>query len=102
MSKGLVHNTFDYYKKLFQTSSTINFNDPTDSLLNDKKKHFTYYSSDTHWNRYGGFKGHQALIAEIKKSFPDLPIIQEEDLIINEFTSPGGDLSILLGLRNIY
>jgi alginate O-acetyltransferase complex protein AlgJ len=101
-SNGVGYNSYEYYKNLFQKNSNIDFIDPVDSLLNGKKKRFVYYSNDTHWNQYGAFKGYQALMVEIKKSFPELTIIQENDLTINENSQRIGDLSILLGLPRAF
>lgn len=99
---GLGVNRLDLYKQHLKLFAGIDIIDPTDSLIAAKKRHEDYYTTDTHWNLYGGYKGYQVLMQEIVKDFPQLQPIQESDLKIDTFYSNEGDLAGMIGLHDIY
>lgn len=96
------HCRLDYYKKEILSQTNAKIIDPTDSLYVGKKRKDVYFSTDTHWNLYGGFLGYQALMDVMMKDFPQLHKMQESDFEISESFSREGDLSGMLSLNNIY
>jgi hypothetical protein len=99
---GFGHNSLDYYKQLFERNGVIKIIDPSDSLLEARKRRDVYYSTDTHWNLYGGFKGYQKLMLEIQKDFPAIHVFHENEFIISDTLSTEGDLSGMLNLNKVY
>ncbi|HPI53114.1 MAG TPA: hypothetical protein PLU10_00410 [Chitinophagaceae bacterium] len=99
---GVGHNRLDFYKKILAQSSPVQIIDPTDSLYVAKLKKDVYYTTDTHWNLYGGFKGYQCLMTAIQKDFPELTMMREEDFKISEQFIEEGDLASMLALNSIY
>jgi len=95
-------NRLDYYKAHLLNNYNFKLIDPTDSLLAAKKRRDVYYTTDTHWNLYGGFKGYQVLMNEMVKDFPQLQPAKEEDFIITEETTPRGDIAGLIGLQDVF
>lgn len=71
--------------------------------LNKEKKNLVYWKTDTHWNEYGGYIGYKKLIEEIRKDFPDIEGIKEDELNIDLKPYDDGDLLGMLNLDfNIY
>lgn len=99
---GVGHNRLDFYKKILAQSSPVQIIDPTDSLYVAKLKKDVYYTTDTHWNLYGGFKGYQCLMTAILKDFPSLTMMREEDFEISDHFVEEGDLASMLALNSIY
>lgn len=99
---GVGHNRLDFYKKILTQSSPVQIIDPTDSLYVAKLKKDVYYTTDTHWNLYGGFKGYQCLMTAILKDFPSLTMMREEDFEISDHFVEEGDLATMLALNSIY
>lgn len=99
--EGYGYNLLKYYSELFLESGLLNVINPTDSLLSGRKVQDVYFNTDTHWNFWGGFKAYEAIISEMKKSFPDMNAIREEDLELKESLSSYGDLSIMLGINEM-
>lgn len=100
--QGVGHNRLDFYKKILAQSSPVQIIDPTDSLYVAKLKKDVYYSTDTHWNLFGGFKGYQCLMTAIQKDFPELTMMREEDFKVSEQFINEGDLASMLALNSIY
>jgi SGNH hydrolase-like domain, acetyltransferase AlgX len=96
------HNRLDFFKRMITEQTKAHFVDPTEALQQAKNKKDVYYSTDTHWNLYGGFIGYQTLMAEIIKDFPMLKPAVEEDFHIGERFISEGDLSSMIALQDIY
>jgi len=88
----------DYIKK----HSTIYIPDLRPSLRAAKGKYLLYYRTDTHWNDYGAFIGHQELLKYIATHYPrfkeaqPLPFSRLK-MRLNDII--GGDLAIMLSLH---
>ncbi|MGL5278342.1 MAG: alginate O-acetyltransferase AlgX-related protein [Cetobacterium sp.] len=86
-----------YQLREYLRNKNINLIYPYEELIKEKKENLVYWKTDTHWNEYGGYIGYKRLIDEIKKDFPEIKAVEEEELNIG-FAPYGGDL---LGMLNI-
>lgn len=96
------HNRLDYYKNLVSNYTDAVIIDPTEALQQGANKKDVFYSTDTHWNLYGGFIGYHCLMNAIRKDFPQLIIPKEDDFIVLEDFRSEGDLSSMLALQDVY
>lgn len=102
-----------YQLRAYLKEKNINIIYPYEELMKEKSKTLVYWKTDTHWNKYGGYIGYRKLVDEIKKDFPDIKIIKENDLNIElkpfveiikeeskniELKPYGGDLLRMLSL----
>jgi alginate O-acetyltransferase complex protein AlgJ len=62
-------------------------------LAKKENKDLLYWKADTHWNQYGAYLGYQSLMAEIKKDYPQVSILKENDFEISYQERSEGDLS---------
>lgn len=74
-------------------------------LKNHKEDGLLYYKNNTHWNSLGSYIGYLEIMKEMKKRYPELPVL--ENLKWKETTHTRGDLTNLLGssdqdLESIY
>ncbi len=53
-----------------------------DALMEAKKQHIVYYKTGTHWNHRGAYAGYKALFGRLKKDFPSLHIMTEDEFDI--------------------
>lgn len=77
----------------------LNFNDKLKEL---KKSENIFYKTGTHMNHMGSFYNYKFMMEEIKKDYPDLPILKLDDFTITEsdsFTQPSLDLNIYFGFK---
>lgn len=96
------HNRLELYKRYFIEQVGIPIIDPTDSLVQAKQRRDVYYTSDTHWNLFGGFKGYQVIMDALQRDFPYLYKIPEEAFIFQQVESDQGDLAMLFGMEDVY
>lgn len=96
------HNRLDFYKKMVEQYTEATIIDPSEALERAATRRDVYYSTDTHWNLFGGFIGYQILMNEVVKDFPQVEIAQEKDFELNDYFISEGDLSSMLALQNIY
>lgn len=68
----------DYMKK----NSTVPVLDLRQPLLDGKKDGVDYFSTDTHWNQYGGFIGYRELMHSLSAQMPELKPLPIEDFEI--------------------
>ena len=99
---GYGYNFIELLGQHLQLHSNVTLIDPTAALLEAKKKNDVYYSTDTHWNLYGGFIGYRVLIDAMKKDFPTLKPVQENELRITSYFNSEGDLAKMCGLQDVY
>jgi len=52
---------------------------PFDKLKEGSKKERTFFKTDHHWTDYGAFIGYQELMKEIKKDYPKIRVLGEND-----------------------
>ena len=64
-------------------------------LLNKKKESAirSYHITDQHWNEYGAFLAYAKIIEEIHNDFPEVPLVNEDDFIIDSILVPGRELA---------
>jgi alginate O-acetyltransferase complex protein AlgJ len=82
--------------------STVVVVDLRARLFAAKSKHQVYYRTDTHWNNRGAYIGYTAIIEALAKWFPDLKALPRSEFAEVEFHTPGGDLSLIMAMRDYY
>lgn len=50
-----------------------------DEMLEAKNKDYVFFKADQHWTDYGAYTGYRALMKDIKKDYPSVPIFSEDD-----------------------
>ncbi|HEX5704358.1 MAG TPA: hypothetical protein VFX97_14235 [Pyrinomonadaceae bacterium] len=78
-------------------NSDLKILDLRPALHEAKTRRPVFYKVDSHWNSAGGFVGYQAIINELRKSFPDLQPVSESDLVLVN-RQRAGNLVGMLGL----
>lgn len=76
--------------------------DLREALTAGKAAGRTYMKTDTHWNGYGGLLGASALVAALSGRFPALEPLDPATYELVETDRPGGDLSEMLLLPDIW
>lgn len=99
-TKNIGVNYLDLLGKHLLLNSNVRIIDPTNALVEAKKKQDVYYSTDTHWNLYGGFIGYRVLIDQMKKDFPLLKPVEENEFNFGSFFNSEGDLAKMCGLQD--
>ncbi len=100
--EGLGVNRLEFYGKHLGIHTNVVFINPTQALIDARKNRDVYYTTDTHWNLYGGYIAYQVLMERIKKDFPSIVPVQEKELTFSSFYNSEGDLAMLSGLQNVY
>ena len=95
---GFGINQLTEYTSLLRAANITTIN-PVDRLKAAKKNRLCYYKSDTHWNLYGGFIAYQHLMDSIRKDFPDIATVKEEDFDIKTQTAYNGDLAYMCSIE---
>ncbi|MEZ5195806.1 MAG: hypothetical protein R2764_05250 [Bacteroidales bacterium] len=72
--------------------------DLRDSLKLAKEKHMLFYKTDNHWNNLGSFVAYRSILSEIRKDFPELPVLDWNDFTIEEHSRLGGNTADLMNL----
>lgn len=57
---------------------------PLEELKQASKKDFVFPKGDPHWSEYGAFTAYKVLMNNIKKDFPDIKILDEDDFNITK------------------
>lgn len=52
---------------------------PYDDMIEASKKEYMFYKGDHHWSEDAAFVSYKKLMKEIKKDFPDIPVVSEGD-----------------------
>lgn len=65
------------------------------TLQNHKKKSpiRLYHKTDQHWNEYGAFIAYTKIIEELHQDFPEIPLVNTNDFIIDSVITPGKSLA---------
>ncbi|MDK9708856.1 MAG: hypothetical protein OEL83_17580 [Desulforhopalus sp.] len=71
-------------------------------LLAAKEKERIYHKSDTHWNAVGGYAAYSAIMTHLGKELPGLQPLPREEFEEKMGVLQGGDMSLLLNLRDLY
>lgn len=74
--------------------------DLRDTLKVAKEDRMLFYKTDNHWNNLGSFVAYRAILSEIKKDFPELPVLDWSDINIEERERLGGNTADLMNLRD--
>jgi hypothetical protein len=68
-------------------------------LRDERARHQVYYRTDTHWNNRGAFVGYQQIMSALRRPFPQLEAIPISAFEESEYSEPGRDLPLILGMR---
>jgi alginate O-acetyltransferase complex protein AlgJ len=90
----------DQLTKALRDHGVPNIVDLRHVLRLEKGRDLVYWKTDTHWTDRGAFVGYQKIIDALLPEFPTTHRLAKSDLAYSELTA-GGDLSRLLGLRNV-
>lgn len=77
--------------------TVIDGRDPLIAAKNANSQRLLYYKTDTHWNNHGGFEVYKALMAQIKKDFPNAVLHTRSDYQINYAETYMKDQAYYLG-----
>lgn len=69
------------------------------ALLKAKDQHTLYYKTGTHWNLRGAYIGYRQMMNILRRDFPDLKILQENDFDIQWRQEADIDLASALGVN---
>ena len=91
---------FVHLSSHIRNHSSLDFIDMTDALKHSKTIYPVYYQTDSHWNFHGGFVGYQEIMKSVKRHFPDIHIVTENEAGLHLNNSNGKDLAALLNLSH--
>jgi len=78
---------------------SYNLLDLGEILKKHNRQYRLFHKTDTHWNDYGAFAGFQALIAELQKSYPQIPQLDIGNFKIDTAVTYEKDLTEALRLK---
>jgi len=82
-------------------NTSVEFLDLREILKIGKKYGATYFKTDTHWSLLGRYIAYRAIMEQVGKMIPlIIPPLGKKEIKIKELTIPGGDLAVMLGLRD--
>jgi len=90
-------NRYDQVAELFKDSKKSFFLDLRPVLTGRKSTRLLYHLTDTHWNDFGAFVAYSAIIRKVQTIYPNLPILSENDFVIEDIPFFLGDLTGMLG-----
>ena len=91
----------DDLKDYLDKHSTVQLIDMRDELREAKKVRDIYYTTDIHWNPWGGFIGYRVLMNELRKQHPELGLpCQADDYVVELDTNDNGDLALQIALND--
>lgn len=74
--------------------------DLRDTLKKAKEERMLFYKTDNHWNNLGSFVAYRAIISEIQKDFPEIPLLNWSDFSIEQRSRLGGNTANLMNLMD--
>jgi len=94
----------DQLAKYIQENTDINFVYLKDKLLSSKStsKYPLYLSTDTHWNRLGGFYGYEEIMKHLNLFYPNIKAFDLSDYTLKSTEIPGGDLAKMINMQDYY
>lgn len=77
--------------------------DPRAALIEGRKVRDTYYTTDIHWNPWGGYLGYRELMNTLIKDHPELgsPCLPG-DYVVQLDTNDQGDLAMQMALNDVF
>ena len=66
---------------LLKEKTNVNIIYPIQEMQKENEYNLMYYKTDHHWTKKGAYIGYRELMKEIKKDFPNVTILQEDNLI---------------------
>ena len=67
--------------------------------MDEKTRRQVYYRTDTHWNNRGSYVGYSQIMKPIVQWFPQLEALPPSAFEEYEYSEPGRDLPLILGMR---
>ncbi len=92
----------DQLLRYLDEHSDVRILDLRPALLEAKEKELAYRLTDTHWNIVGAFAGYRRLIQELRKATPSIPLFEESDYRRETVHMPGGDITKLMAIPDLY
>lgn len=71
---------------------------PIEAMEAAKKDHLLFYKTGTHWSHRGAYAGYLELFKMLKKDFPNLKVMKENDFNITPQFSADEDIANALGI----
>ncbi len=93
----------DDLKEYLDQHCSVKLIDLRNELREAKQVRDIYYTSDIHWNPWGGFIGYQVLMRELLKDHPELgSACLAQDYIVEADTNDNGDLAMQLAMNDAF
>jgi hypothetical protein len=86
------HNMGDRFIEYFQENTTIPVIDGAPVLISKKETEPMFYKYDTHFNSLAAFYVHQKLVERIHQDFPNLPLMDTSNFVIEKVEETGGNM----------
>lgn len=80
--------------------SGIDILDLRPALIAKSKNQLLYQTTDSHWNRNGGFVAYQEIMKHLKKDYPSLDYYTANQFDIVPQKEQSGDLTTIVGVTN--
>ncbi len=77
--KGLAENAFHEQIKYLVGRQHVTYIYPWKELRDASKQDYTFFKQTHHWTDWGAYIGYRALTREIRKEFPDIPVVSLKD-----------------------
>lgn len=91
----------DDLKDYLDKHCSVKLIDIRKELAEAKKVRDIYYTTDIHWNPWGGFTGYRALMREMIKDHPELGSpCRADDYTVKADTNDNGDLALQIALND--
>ena len=72
------------------------------AILAEKSRHQVFYRTDTHWNNRGAYVGYRQIMTALSRWFPELEAIPVSAFEESDYSEPGRDLALILGMRSYF
>jgi len=67
-------------------------------LLNEKKQHAVFYTTDSHWNAHGAFAAYRQIVQPLQRDFSSIVPLTREQFRVESYKWFPGDLVFMMGL----
>jgi hypothetical protein len=92
----------DQFMSHMKANSNLKIIDLRGPLMVEKARHQIYYRTDTHWNNRGAYVGYREIMSVLCRWLPQLETIPSSAFEEFEYSEPGRDLALILGMRAFF
>ncbi len=92
----------DQLMDYLRQNTDLDILDLRESLLAAKAKGDAFYATDSHWNAHGAFSAYRTIVERLRRDFPALRPMSEDDFFIARYPFIGGDLPSIMGMQGLY